>query len=189
MGQTGDKDPAQSGYWSIRESFVSFVLTNMPMLYPLFKNFLEKVSSSISPSNTNGISGRAPSNGQAYRLGSYPESRSKPRNKDLHPFPEDTRFDSDEHIVSDCAEDSRSSSIGRDTSGTDVETGDRKVQSPIQHQGGHSHALAFPGPGPRGHQRSPSNAPITAGIMVTTDFVVSESEARDTVRGDTFLDV
>ncbi|KAL0471334.1 hypothetical protein QR685DRAFT_551955 [Neurospora intermedia] len=33
----GNRDPAQTGYWSVRESFVSFVLTNMPMVYPLIR--------------------------------------------------------------------------------------------------------------------------------------------------------
>ncbi|OTA97872.1 hypothetical protein M434DRAFT_64830 [Hypoxylon sp. CO27-5] len=45
----GDIDPAQSGYWSVRESFVSFVLTNMPMIYPMFRRFIEK-SRSLSRS-------------------------------------------------------------------------------------------------------------------------------------------
>jgi hypothetical protein len=38
----GNKDPAQSGYWSIRESFVSYILTNMPMVYPMLKRFIDK---------------------------------------------------------------------------------------------------------------------------------------------------
>ncbi|KAK3391192.1 hypothetical protein B0H63DRAFT_520386 [Podospora didyma] len=37
----GDIGPAQSSYWSIRELFVSVVLTNMPMVYPLFRICLE----------------------------------------------------------------------------------------------------------------------------------------------------
>ncbi|KAK0651470.1 hypothetical protein B0T16DRAFT_453931 [Cercophora newfieldiana] len=43
----GNTDPALSGYWSVRESFVSFVLTNMPMVYPLVKSFYEKGLSSV----------------------------------------------------------------------------------------------------------------------------------------------
>ncbi|KAI2613862.1 uncharacterized protein GGS25DRAFT_516723 [Hypoxylon fragiforme] len=38
----GDTDPSQSGYWSVRESFVCIVLTNLPMVYPLFKRFIDK---------------------------------------------------------------------------------------------------------------------------------------------------
>ncbi|KAJ4384377.1 hypothetical protein N0V85_008362, partial [Neurospora sp. IMI 360204] len=39
----GNMDPAQTGYWSVRESFVSFVLTNMPMIYPLLRRLVEHV--------------------------------------------------------------------------------------------------------------------------------------------------
>lgn len=35
--QTGTTDPAQSGYWSIRESFVAVIVTNFPMVFPLFQ--------------------------------------------------------------------------------------------------------------------------------------------------------
>lgn len=186
--QVGDRDPAQSGYWSVRESFVSFVLTNMPMLYPLFKNLIEKVGSSISLSNTNGASGRAPSNGQVYRLGSYPENRSKPRNKDPHPLPEDTRFGSDEHIILPCGEESMAASIGEDTSGTEVDADERQVRSPTQH--GHSRMQIFPCPKTKEHKRSGSSVPATGGILVTTDFVVSdEGQGHRVIRGDTFLDV
>ncbi|KAK5658179.1 hypothetical protein OQA88_2152 [Cercophora sp. LCS_1] len=63
----GDIDPAQSGYWSVRESFVSFVLTNMPMVYPLIKGVVEKGMSSIGVSK-----GGTRVNTEGYRLGSYP---------------------------------------------------------------------------------------------------------------------
>lgn len=158
------------------------------MLYPLFKNLIEKVSSSVSLSGTNGASGLAASNGQAYRLGSYPQIRSMPRNKDPHPLPEDTRFGSDEHIIVACAEGSRTASIGQDTPGTEVDSDERQVRSPVQH--GHSRVQVFPGPRLKEHKRSPSNAPATGGILVTTDFIVSEgSETHGVVHGDAFLDV
>ncbi|KAH7626048.1 FAD binding domain-containing protein [Sordaria sp. MPI-SDFR-AT-0083] len=44
----GNTDPAQSGYWSVRESFVSFVLTNLPMIYPLFKRLVDHVVYSLT---------------------------------------------------------------------------------------------------------------------------------------------
>ncbi|KUI65764.1 hypothetical protein VM1G_02258 [Cytospora mali] len=184
----GDRDPAQSGYWSVRESFVSFVLTNMPMLYPLFRNFFEKVSSSITHSNTNGGTGGVPSNGQAYRLGSYPDGPSKVRNKDPNPLPEDTRYGSDEHIIA-CNDDSRAPSIGQDTSETEVGTDQREGQSPVWH--GTSHAQAFPGQGHNEHQRSLSNSRDTGGILVTTDVVVSEGHQyhRTNRGGDAYLEV
>ncbi|SPN99271.1 related to integral membrane protein PTH11 [Cephalotrichum gorgonifer] len=73
----GDSDPAQSGYWSVRESFVSFVLTNMPMVYPLFKRFIERSISAASRSeNTNALSGS-----QGYRLGSFHRDGSHPLSK------------------------------------------------------------------------------------------------------------
>ncbi|ROV88060.1 hypothetical protein VMCG_10397 [Cytospora schulzeri] len=185
----GDRDPAQSGYWSVRESFVSFVLTNMPMLYPLFRNFFEKVTSGISLSNTNGATRQAANNRQAYRLGSYPEARSKPRNKDPDPLPEETRFGSDEHIIIACEEGgSRAASLGQEGSGTEVDTEERQVRSPFRH--GPSRAHIFPGSSQREHKRSPSNAPATGGILVTTDFVVSEGhEAHGPIHGDAYLDV
>lgn len=102
--QLGDKDPAQSGYWSVRESFVSFVLTNMPMIYPLFKRFIEK---GMSMSSSNRGTGLVDSNG--YRLGSYnrsgPDQHSKKRRNHMDPTldtilgPGETKWGSQEHIV------------------------------------------------------------------------------------------
>lgn len=185
--QVGDKDPAQSGYWSVRESFVSFVLTNLPMLYPLFRNFLEKVNSTISLSNTNGATGRTGSNGQAYRLSSYPESRSKPKPKDPNPLPE---FGSDEHIIP-CEDDSRAASIGQAPSEAEADTDERHVRNPFQH--GNNRAKAFHGASHQEHTRSTSNSPANGGgIMVTTDFVVTEVHDHQThggKRGDAYLDV
>ncbi|KAM0427894.1 hypothetical protein ACHAPT_007353 [Fusarium lateritium] len=89
----GNTDPAQSGYWSVRESFVSFVLTNMPMVYPLVKRFIEK---SVSSSKGNSRPGLGDS--QGYRLESYKNkssSRPRPDERDLG----DTVWGSKEHIV------------------------------------------------------------------------------------------
>lgn len=82
----------------MRESFVSFVLTNMPMLYPLLKSFLEKIGTTLALTR-NGGSGRANGTGQAHRLESYPKNK-KTRNKDPNPVPEDTRYGSNERMVS-----------------------------------------------------------------------------------------
>lgn len=81
----GGSDPAQSGYWSVRESFVSFVLTNLPVVYPLIRGVVEKGRTSLGKSN--GTSGAGKSglgasrsrngNGGAYRLDSYPGTREQ----------------------------------------------------------------------------------------------------------------
>ncbi|KAK0645455.1 hypothetical protein B0T16DRAFT_314222, partial [Cercophora newfieldiana] len=92
----GDIDPAQSGYWSVRESFVSVVLTNMPMVYPLVKNFFEKGLSSIGGSKNR--TNAADSHG--YRLSSNPGKDRKTHNS-KHPLsiPNETRWGSEENIV------------------------------------------------------------------------------------------
>ncbi|KAI1101463.1 hypothetical protein F4804DRAFT_347672 [Jackrogersella minutella] len=98
----GDTDPSQSGYWSVRESFVSVVLTNMPMVYPMFKKFLDK-GRIIGKSNFTSQDSRG------YKL----DSRSGPletigrlrsterRQKPLSSAPKDTTFGSLESIVID----------------------------------------------------------------------------------------
>ncbi|KAH6993151.1 Alpha/Beta hydrolase protein [Fusarium venenatum] len=90
----GNTDPAQSGYWSVRESFVSFVVTNLPMVYPLLKRVVEKtVSASKSGTHTPGLG-----DSQGYRLGDYKNkvsSRSRPDETDLG----DTVWGSKDHIV------------------------------------------------------------------------------------------
>ncbi|ROW00012.1 hypothetical protein VPNG_08351 [Cytospora leucostoma] len=168
----GDRDPAQSGYWSVRESFVSYVLANMPMLYPLLKKFFERVGCSITLSSPRGASGQAASSGQAYRLGGYPHSRSKPRSKDPDPIPEETRYGSDEHIIFACTECSRTASSSQDTTRAEVDTKERHVHSPFQH--GNNHTKVFRGPGHLKSKPSLSSAPATGGILVTKDIVVSE---------------
>ncbi len=88
----GEIDPAQSGYWSVRESFVSIVLTNMPMVYPLFKGAFEKgrrMSKDKSYSSDNG---------RAYRLSSLSRQKGGPHKHPLS-LPNDTAWDSNEDIV------------------------------------------------------------------------------------------
>lgn len=63
--QNGDTNPAESGYWSIRESFVSLVLTNLPMVYPLFREYWNRLR--CKSESTAGKS-----SGNSYQLGSFP---------------------------------------------------------------------------------------------------------------------
>ena len=96
--QLGNIDPALSGYWSIRESFVSFVLTNMPMVYPLVKRYYEKGLSSVASKGGGATTGDT-SRSQGHRLGSV--LQRKP-NKGAHPLslPGDTNcWASNENIV------------------------------------------------------------------------------------------
>lgn len=80
--QLGDIDPAQSGYWSVRESFVSFVLTNLPAVYPLIKNFVDKTRLTYgSRSASNMTGGKDKSGGLGYRLNSYPKGSRYAKNK------------------------------------------------------------------------------------------------------------
>jgi hypothetical protein len=57
LPQLGNLDPAQSGYWSIREAFVAIVLTNMPIVYPLFKRVFERGLSTAGRSGSGRGSG------------------------------------------------------------------------------------------------------------------------------------
>ncbi|KAI1773934.1 hypothetical protein F4818DRAFT_442689 [Hypoxylon cercidicola] len=88
----GDIDPAQSGYWSVRESFVSVVLTNMPMVYPLFRKFIEKAGSATRSKNASQAEGS-----RGYRLSSIPGRRQKPSAS----VPNDTTWGSKDNIVTE----------------------------------------------------------------------------------------
>lgn len=186
--QVGDSDPSQSGYWSVRESFVSFVLTNMPMLYPLLKSFLAKIGTTLALTNNNGESGRATSSGQAYRLGSYPNQHKKTRNKDPNPMPEDTRYGSNERIVSVDGE-SRDAASGGDAAAFD--------DQPHDHFHGTSgfepaRVTVCSGPGPSSARRpTPIDYTSAGGIMVTREYNVSEDRRiNDADQNDrAFLDV
>ncbi|KAI0850376.1 hypothetical protein F5Y00DRAFT_260674 [Daldinia vernicosa] len=103
----GDIDPAQSGYWSVRESFVSVVLTNMPMVYPIFRRFIEKgLSASRSRATSQGDT-------RGYKLSSLPgRAASTGRRQNLSfSEPNDTAWDSEEHIIADRGQ---GRSIGRE---------------------------------------------------------------------------
>ncbi|KAL2285461.1 hypothetical protein FJTKL_08131 [Diaporthe vaccinii] len=184
----GDSDPSQSGYWSVRESFVSFVLTNMPMLYPLLKSFLAKIGTTLALTNNNGESGRATSSGQAYRLRSYPNHHKKTRNKDPNPVPEETRYGSNERIVSldDQSRDAASSGGGAAV--------DDQPHDPFQVAGVFEPArvAVCSGPGPSDARRpTPIDYTSSGGIMVTREYNVSEGRRiNDADQNDrAFLDV
>lgn len=186
--KAGDSDPSQSGYWSVRESFVSFVLTNMPMLYPLLKSFLAKIGTTLALTNNNGESGRATSSGQAYRLGSYPNQHRKTRNKDPNPVPEETRYGSNERIVSLDGE-SRDAASGGDGAAFDDQPHD-----PFHVAGGFEPArvTVCSGPGPSDARRpTPIEYTSAGGIMVTREYNVSEGRRiNDADQNDrAFLDV
>ncbi|KAI0880321.1 uncharacterized protein GGS22DRAFT_86469 [Annulohypoxylon maeteangense] len=93
----GDTDPAQSGYWSVRESFVSVVLTNMPMVYPIFRNFVERgLSISRPPGTSQGDS-------RGYKLGSIPgrlETIGQQRQRSFS-NPNNRGWGSSDHIMTD----------------------------------------------------------------------------------------
>lgn len=184
--QVGDSDPSQSGYWSVRESFVSFVLTNMPMLYPLLKNFLVKIGTTLALTN-NGGSGRATSTGHAYRLESYPKHK-KTRNKDPNPVPEETRYGSNERIVSSDDENHDAASSG------DVATAVDQPHGPFLGAGVFEPARVTVCSGPSASDArhpTPINHANSGGIIVTREYNVSEGRhINDVDENDrAFLDV
>lgn len=108
--QDGDTNPAESGYWSIRESFVSFVLTNLPMVYPLFREYFNQLRGKAG-------STAGKSSGNSYQLGSFPrQSRNnnqKNTGRDPHAIPNETiTFNSREHICVDTVEHASSARDG-----------------------------------------------------------------------------
>ncbi|OLN96859.1 hypothetical protein CCHL11_02418 [Colletotrichum chlorophyti] len=109
----GDVDSAQSGYWSVRESFVSVVLTNMPMVYPLFKSAIDKSrNASVAKSGAMGDS-------QGYRLGSYPGKQIPRSGNPPESIQDETQWGSREHIVSE-------SNKGPDVGVEEASTGSNK---------------------------------------------------------------
>lgn len=161
--QKGNTDPAQSGYWSVRESFVSFVLTNLPMVYPLMKRVVEKTVSA-SKSGTNKTSGLGDS--QGYKLEDYRNkvhSKSRPDETELG----DTVWGSKDHIV---------------TNDGQVSADDASLRSGDKvHRGSHANmrsenvAQAVGGQ-PAGHQHAWGVGTGTGEIMVTKEYVVQVDE-------------
>ncbi|WYZ46661.1 hypothetical protein EsH8_IX_000886 [Colletotrichum jinshuiense] len=157
----GDTDPAQSGYWSVRESFVSVVLTNMPMVYPLFKNVIDK--SRNASTNKSGAMGDS----QGYRLGSYP-GKQGPRSHPLS-IPNETTWGSNEHIVTD---------VEKTTSGGDETSisSDKQPQSPYLPQGTNIAEVASDNNRRSMRPRRQQNEPNHKNIVVTTEYTISRGD-------------
>ncbi|KAK8055770.1 hypothetical protein PG993_000997 [Apiospora rasikravindrae] len=141
----GDTNPAESGYWSIRESFVSFVLTNLPMVYPLFREYSNQLRG-----KTGLTTGK--STGNSYQLGSYPRMSKNHHNhsrstRDPHTIPnESSAFDSKENI---CVGNLEAGQGGYQTSAKRSSSQKRYVDS---------------------RQRKPTSAQIT----ITTEYTVTD---------------
>ncbi|XXG93815.1 hypothetical protein Hte_000064 [Hypoxylon texense] len=150
----GDVDAAQAGYWSIRESFVSTILTNMPMVYPLFRKFIEKTGSTLTRSKT---ANQGDSKG--YKLGSTPgrSEHTGRRQKPSASVPNDTTWGSKENIVVEQQRTLTGSSDDNDTS----------LELP-KHQAG---IVSFAEGEAPGRMRSPGP---NDGIVVTTEYTVTE---------------
>ncbi|KAF2790144.1 hypothetical protein K505DRAFT_283155, partial [Melanomma pulvis-pyrius CBS 109.77] len=103
----GANEPSESGQWSVRESFVAVLVSNAPMVFPLFKRWFYSISGLTSSgfksnnansypleSNNKNSKGYTPSGSQAH-------SRSKKGRNFQHPLsiPNDTAWGSDEAIV------------------------------------------------------------------------------------------
>ncbi|KAI3554275.1 hypothetical protein CABS01_00960 [Colletotrichum abscissum] len=164
LSQVGDTDPAQSGYWSVRESFVSVVLTNMPMVYPLFKSVIDK--SRNASTNKSGAMGDS----QGYRLGSYP-GKQGPRSHPLS-IPNETTWGSDEHIVSSSVEKNTAGGEEASIGSTD------KPQSPYLPQGSNiAEVAAEPVNSNRQSMRARRHQPDVDPnkIVVTTEYTISRA--------------
>ncbi|KAK0714757.1 hypothetical protein B0H67DRAFT_221609 [Lasiosphaeris hirsuta] len=175
----GDIDPAQSGYWSVRESFVSVVLTNMPMVYPLVKRFFERGLSSISGSH----SATQAESTHGYRLGSHSGRKANQTHNSKHPLsiPNETCWGSEENIVENSNADAK-------TTGTTTSSGDESpAQLPLQGKKTavvHSERQISAGPpSPTYHSggRDVERGQQGRGIVVTHEYTVTEqhSQARD----------
>ncbi|KAI1759234.1 hypothetical protein GGR53DRAFT_166490 [Hypoxylon sp. FL1150] len=145
----GDVDPAQSGYWSVRESFVSVVLTNMPMVYPLFRKFIEKAGSATRSK------GASQGDSKGYKLGSVPGRDTLVRRQQPSAaVPNDTAWGSKENII-----EREQTRAGSDDASS--------LELP-KHQAG---VVTF-APS-RGPSRSTSRGPQDR-IVVTTEYTVTE---------------
>ncbi|KAH8882507.1 hypothetical protein GQ53DRAFT_812006 [Thozetella sp. PMI_491] len=181
----GDTDPAQSGYWSVRESFVSVVLTNMPMVYPLVRGFLESTINSMSRTKGNG-SNSNPYGSNGYRL----DSRNRPGRSGSHTghkhplsLPGDTRWGSEENIVRDS-----------DMKTTGTGSSNEEVGLPVQHpehveegrhrKGGVSVEIKSPKPKDSKRDNRIEQSLEANRIVVTHEYtVVDEPEAMYKTRG------
>ncbi|KAI1376415.1 hypothetical protein F4677DRAFT_91500 [Hypoxylon crocopeplum] len=153
----GDVDPAQSGYWSVRESFVSVVLTNLPMIYPMFRKFIDKTRTTSRSKATSEADSRG------YKLGSLP-SRVDARGKRTQPsfsVPNDITWGSKEHIIHQQEQATASSSK------------ERSIDLPKHRTGGVSFAEGSDMP-----EASRSSSGDEHGITVTQEYIVTEGTPR-----------
>ncbi|KAI1142641.1 hypothetical protein F5Y05DRAFT_420553 [Hypoxylon sp. FL0543] len=152
----GDIDPAQSGYWSVRESFVSFVLTNLPMVYPMFRRFIEKGRSLSRSKGTSGADSRG------YKLGSLPgriETVGR-QQQTSSSVPRHTMWGSEEHIIDQ-------------QRGTASDSEETSLDLPKHRVGGVSFAEQ--------NERTPGSTRSTGDacrIVVTREYTVTEGSQR-----------
>lgn len=158
------------------------------MLYPLLKRFLEKIGTTLALTNNHDVSGRSTNNGQGYRLGSYPNQRNKTRNKDPNPVPEETRYGSNEHIVS-MGDESRDAGSSVEGAAVEEQSHDRlHVASGFEP----ARVTVCSGPGPSdGRRPTPVDHTGAGGIIVTREYNVSKDRRiNNSARNDhAFLDV
>ncbi|KAF2708822.1 hypothetical protein K504DRAFT_380567 [Pleomassaria siparia CBS 279.74] len=103
----GANEPSESGQWSVRESFLAVIISNAPMIFPLFKRWFYSVSgmtsSGFRSDNAHSYPLKSNTKGSKVhiRSGSQPHLRSKKEKKHQHPLsvPNDTAWGSDEAIV------------------------------------------------------------------------------------------
>lgn len=177
--QVGNTDPAQSGYWSVRESFVCFVLTNMPMIYPLIKTFIEKSVSSASGSYPTGMQGSS-----GYPLGSRSANNRSGRgggagvsksgdNTTTMGLSNEANWGSKEHIVADNHIDKDMSS-GDDASLLDSDKAPRHInhQSPPQCEATASANRAMSPTDSHNLKKSRRGSWRPDQIVVTTEYTV-----------------
>lgn len=160
----------------------------MPMLYPLLKSFLEKIGTTLALTNNNAGSGRDISSGHAYRLGSYPNQHKKTRNKDPNPLPEETRYGSNERIVSLDDESRHANSSG----GGPASDGQPHSPFHVADEFEPARVTVCSGPSASDARRpAPIDHPIAGGIIVTREYNVSEDRRiHDVSHHDrAFLDV
>ncbi|KAK7750178.1 hypothetical protein SLS62_007929 [Diatrype stigma] len=158
----GDTDPAQSGYWSVRESFVSMVVTNMPMVYPLFRSLVEK-GRNMSSRNKTYPSG---DESRGYRLDSISRQQRQKGGSHPHPLsmPNDTIWESNskEKIVGNT--DRPAGSQSTSNSGDEVSLG-LPMHGP--------RATAVRGGSSGSSSRRPDSDPHH--IVVTSEYTVAEA--------------
>ncbi|KAI8958588.1 hypothetical protein F5Y11DRAFT_351403 [Daldinia sp. FL1419] len=163
----GDTDPAQSGYWSVRESFVSVVLTNMPMVYPMFRRFIEKGLSASRSKNASQAAIRG------YKLNSMPGGATSVDRRQKPSFykPNDMSWNSEENVIVDGGQD-HSMTSGEGASNPSKE---RAIEISSNGDGMHEGSV---GPTDGSHQ-----------IMVTREYIVTEGSRRGSknLGGSSFL--